>query len=194
MSPKKQPSTKLVVLSAPSGTGKSTLAAMLLARHANFKLSVSYTTRPPRGEEKPGVHYFFVDEPEFQRMVVAGQFLEHARVFGKHWYGTSRACVEAMLDGGDNVLFDIDVQGAASLKNAFGARCVTLFILPPSLEELEQRLRNRKTDSPEAIELRLKTARDEMAQASLFDYRIVNRDLAGTYAELEAILGREGCI
>lgn len=187
-------STKLIVLSAPSGTGKSTLANMLLERQNSIRLSVSYTTRAPRGEEKHGVHYYFVSEAEFQKMVAAGQFLEHAHVFGKSWYGTSRTTVEAALNSGNHVLFDIDVQGAHQLKKAFGTRCVTIFILPPSFEELEQRLRNRKTDTAEAIEARLKTAKQELKAASTFDYQVTNRDLEESYAELEKILKKEDCI
>jgi guanylate kinase len=192
MSPKHQ--SKLIVLSAPSGTGKSTIANMLLERHPAIKLSISFTTRAPRGQEKHGVHYYFVNEPEFMRMVEAGEFLEHALVFGKAWYGTSRASVQAMLDAGNHVLFDIDVQGAASLKAAFGKRCVTIFLLPPSLEELEARLRNRRTDSAEAIEGRLRTAREELKESPKFDYQIVNSDLQHTYAEIEKALKKEKCL
>lgn len=194
MSSKSARQNKLVVLSAPSGTGKSTLAAMLLKRQPNFQLSISHTTRAPRGEEKHGTHYYFVSEDEFKRMIAASDFLEYALVFGKSYYGTSRQAVEGWLAAGKNVLFDIDVQGAASLKKAFGNRCVTIFILPPSLDELEQRLRNRKTESAEAIELRLKTAREELKQAATFDYQIVNNDLETSYAEIEAVLRKEGCI
>ncbi|MBI3544774.1 MAG: guanylate kinase [Deltaproteobacteria bacterium] len=190
----KSEATKLVVLAAPSGTGKSTLAAMLLARNPRFKLSISYTTRAPRGEEKNAIHYFFVSEDEFTKMIEADRFLEYAVVFGKHRYGTARETVEEMLANGKHVLFDIDVQGARSLKKAFGARCVTIFILPPSFEELESRLRNRKTDTPEAIEARLKTARDEMAAAGEFDYRLVNQNLEDTYRELEGVLQKERCL
>lgn len=185
---------KLVVLAAPSGTGKSTLAAMLLARQPSFQLSISHTTRAPRGEEKNGKDYYFVDQSEFRRMIEQDEFLEYALVFGKNYYGTSRAAVESWLSSGKNVLFDIDVQGAASLKKAFGPRCVTVFILPPSMQELEQRLRNRKTETPEAIELRLKTAREEMKAAPSFDHQIVNQDLEATYAQLEVLLKKEGCI
>ena len=190
----KAQSTKLVVLSAPSGTGKSTLAAMLLAKHPAFKLSVSHTTRAPRGQEQNGVHYYFVDEKSFKTMIDENHFLEYALVFGKTWYGTSRSAVESWLGSGKHVLFDIDVQGAESLKKAFGKRCVTIFILPPSMEELESRLRNRKTESAEAIELRLKTARQELNEAAKFDYQIVNHELNQTYAELEGILQKEHCI
>ena len=201
MSPNKTPShgtlahtPKLVVLSAPSGTGKSTLASMLLSRHPSFQLSISYTTRPPRGEEKHGIHYFFASDSDFKKMVSDNHFLEYALVFGKHHYGTARASVENMLDTGKNVLFDIDVQGARSLKNAYGPRCVTIFLLPPSMEELETRLRKRKTETPEAIEARLKTARDELKLAPSFDYQIINHDLEGTFAEMEIVLKKEGCI
>lgn len=189
-----QRANKLVVLSAPSGAGKSTLAAMLLKRQPNFQLSISHTTRAPRGEEKNGTHYYFVGEPEFRQMIAAGDFLEHALVFGKNYYGTSRKAVEAWLAAGKNVLFDIDVQGAASLKKAFGDRCITIFVMPPSFEELANRLRNRKTESTDAIDLRLKTAQEELKAAPTFDHRIVNHELETTYAEIEDVLRKAGCL
>jgi guanylate kinase len=190
----KKTETKLVVLSAPSGTGKSTLAGLLLKHHPQFQLSISYTTRAPRGAEKNGTHYYFVDDAQFQDMVKQGKFLEHAHVFGKSWYGTARETVETSLKAGFHVLFDIDVQGAASLKKAFGQRCITVFILPPSMKELEERLRNRKTESQEAIDTRLRTARLEIAQAPSFDYQIINNDLDETFKELESVLKKEQCI
>lgn len=186
--------TRLVVFSAPSGAGKSTLAAMILKNHKDFALSISFTTRKPRGGEKHGIEYYFVTEDEFRHMVASHQFLEYAMVFGKNWYGTSRKAVEDILDSDRHVLFDVDVQGATALKKAFGPRCVTIFILPPSFEELEKRLRNRKTDHPDAIEARLNTARQELGQANLFDYRVVNADLETAYAEIEKILAKEKCI
>lgn len=186
---------KLVVLSAPSGAGKSTIANLLLQKHPErFELSISHTTRKPRGAEKHGVHYFFVTEPEFRKMAGENGFLEHAHVFGKYWYGTSRKFVEDILARGKNVLFDIDVQGADQLKAAYGKNCVTVFILPPSIEELENRLRGRKTETAEAIEFRLKTARGEMAAAERFDHRIRNVKLENAFAELENVLRREGCL
>lgn len=185
---------KLIVLSAPSGAGKSTLCSMLLAKRKNFVVSISHTTRAPRGEEKDGIHYYFVDEKQFQSMVSAGDFLEHAHVFGRSWYGTSRTKVEEALARGTHVLFDIDVQGARSLKKIYGKRCVTIFILPPSFEELEKRLRARATETEQAIQTRLATAKKELQEQSWFDYRIVNKDLNQSLAELEGVLKKEGCI
>lgn len=183
---------KLLVLSAPSGAGKSTLAKMVLERVPGFKLSISHTTRAPRGEEKHGTHYFFVDEKEFHRMIQVGDFLEHALVFGKTWYGTSKRFVETELKTGNHVLFDIDVQGAESLKKAFKDRCTTVFIDPPSVEELEKRLRGRKTESEAAIQTRLITAKKEMQAAESFDHRITNNDLDSAFKELQKILKKEG--
>lgn len=185
---------KLVVLSAPSGAGKSTLAAMLLREYPEFlKLSISYTTRQPRGGEQNGVHYFFVDEKTFEQMIFDGKFLEHAKVFNKYYYGTSLEWVQKeLLDY--SILFDIDVQGAAILKHAFGDRCVTVFIHPPSMEELETRLKGRKTDSPEAIAARMETARQEVSVAHTFDHQLTNKDLAECYMQLVKVMKKEGVI
>lgn len=186
--------TKLIVLSAPSGAGKSTLCSLLLERHSHFVISISHTTRQPRGEEKNGKHYHFVSDAEFQSMIHNGAFLEHAHVFGRSWYGTSREMVETALGKGNHVLFDIDVQGARALKSIYKDRCVTIFVLPPSFNELEKRLRTRATESEAAIQSRLETAKKELREASKFDYQIVNTDLKQTLAELEEILRKEGCI
>lgn len=185
---------KLVVLSAPSGSGKSTLVTLLLERNPSlFKLSISHTTRKPRGQEKEGIHYFFVTEEKFKKMISNGEFLEYAHVYQKDWYGTSKKFVDDTLSHGSNVLFDIDVQGASNLKKAFHKRCVTIFIHPPSFEELERRLRHRKTDTAKAIEARLKTARQEIKKAPSFDYQVVNKDLEKTYEEMISILKKEHC-
>ena len=194
MSSKKE-ETKLIVLSAPSGAGKSTLAGILLKKYSQkFKVSISYTTRAPRGKERNGVDYHFVTEDEFKKLISENAFLEYAHVFGKSWYGTSKKTVENLLKDGFHVVFDIDVQGAHSLKKVFGNRCVTIFIHPPSLAELEKRLKNRKTDSKESIEARLKTAKEEISKAPDFDHQIVNRDLDFSIAEIEKILKNEGCL
>lgn len=196
---------RLLVLSAPSGAGKSTLAAMLLKKfgpHApeysgpRFQLSISHTTRPPRGEgesrEKNGKHYHFVSEAEFERMIQKKDFLEYARVFNKYYYGTSRNAVECHITQGNHVLFDIDVQGASSLKSLYNDQCTTIFILPPSFEILAKRLSERKTESEEAIAMRLNTAKTEMLQANTFDYQITNSELQESFEKLEAILRNEG--
>lgn len=185
---------KLVVFSAPSGAGKSTLVSMLLSRHPRLISSISYTTRAPRGQEQDGVHYYFVSSEKFEEMRNRGQFLECAHVFNKYWYGTARSTVEAALGMNKSILFDIDVQGARALKSAFLDRCITIFILPPSFEELEARLRARATDSPESIRARLQTAKLEIAAAPDFDYRVTNNDLGQTAAEIESILTKEGCV
>lgn len=186
---------KLVVLSAPSGAGKSTIAGALLKRHpGELKLSISFTTRAPRGEEKNGVHYHFVGEDQFRTMIDRGEFLEHAHVFGKYFYGTSKAAVEGELSAGHSVLFDIDVQGAKSLKKTFGDRCITIFIQPPSFDELAARLRGRGTEDTKAVDLRLETARKELEQAGFFDHQVVNQRIEDSVAAVEAILKKAGCI
>ncbi len=185
---------KLIVLSAPSGTGKSTLANLLLKNHSDkIKLSISHTTRVPRGRERNGVEYFFTDRATFEKMISENEFLEHAQVFNTHYYGTSKSFVEKVLSTGLNVLFDIDVQGAFQLKSKYGDRCLSIFIHPPSMEILEERLRNRKTDKPEDIKKRLETAKVEIKESEKFDHHIVNKDLNVAFQELESLLKKAGC-
>lgn len=178
----------LFVLSAPSGAGKTTLVKALLARDPSLRFSISFTTRPPRAGEVNGRDYHFVDEARFGAMVAAGEFLEHATVFGNS-YGTSKAQVEALLDAGANVLLEIDWQGARQIRTN-APDCRTVFILPPSVAELERRLRSRATDSEDVIRRRLGQALDDMSHWQDFDYVVINGDLArATEGLVEIIAG-----
>ena len=161
----------LIVIAAPSGAGKTTLCSRLLADFDSIRLSISTTTRAPRGQEVHGREYFFKSREEFEQDIRADRFAEWALVHG-NYYGTSKQVIEESLASGTSVLLDIDVQGAASLKQAFPDRCLNIFVAPPSMEELESRLRNRNTDSEESIQRRLKNAREEMAQAANFDHPV----------------------
>ena len=181
---------RLFVIAAPSGAGKTTLVKALIKRNADLKFSVSYTTRPRRETEVEGRDYFFVDVDRFRELKQQGELLESALVFDNH-YGTSRSQVEARLADGDNVILEIDWQGARQVRESM-PECVTIFILPPSRPELERRLRDRRTDSPAVIERRLSDAVGDMAHWDEFDYVIINDDLADAVDELEAILRGEG--
>lgn len=176
-----------VVLSAASGTGKTTLSHLLLDSDPSLVLSISTTTRAPRGSEEHGVEYHFVDEPTFEAMIARGAFIEHARVHG-NYYGSSREWTEAQLAQGRDVVFDIDVQGGRQLKKTF-PEAVLIFILPPSMAELEGRLRRRGTDADDVIARRLDAARAEIA-AGLddYDYLVVNERLEQAIGDLAAIL------
>jgi guanylate kinase len=179
-----------VALSAPSGAGKTTLCAMLLRQFPEFALSISTTTRPPRPNEREGVHYFFVDDREFQRRVDAGEFVEWAVVHERR-YGTSKRTVDGLLAEGKHILFDIDVQGAMSLRRIYPERALLIFICPPSEDALRERLSLRKSDSPEVQAVRLANAKRELEWASKFDYAIVNDDLDRAFEELRSILEKE---
>ncbi len=177
---------RLLVLAAPSGAGKTTLVRALLERVPNLCFSVSYTTRPSRPGERDGVDYFFVDRDRFEAMVRRDEFLEHAQVFD-HWYGTSRAHVEQLLESGSSVLLEIDWQGARQVR-ARAPDAVTVFILPPCVAALEERLRKRATDPPAVIERRLRDAVDDMTHWNEFGYVVVNDELARAADELAAIV------
>ncbi len=183
----------LLILSAPSGAGKTTLAKHLLSVEPGARLSVSTTTRAPRGAEVEGREYHFVDDAAFHSMMERGEFLEWARVFGHH-YGTSRAVVEeALKEQGSITIFDIDVQGGSAIKAQY-PQAITVFILPPSLPELETRLRGRKTDSEEVIQLRLDAARSEILRGlAEYDYLVVNHVLEDAGADLRAIIRAARC-
>ena len=180
----------LYVVSAPSGGGKTSLVNALLERDENVTLSVSHTTRAPRPGEQDGVHYHFVNEQEFEDLARQGAFLEHARVFD-HFYGTGRAEVQRQLAAGYDVLLDIDWQGARQIRESFPA-ARTIFILPPSLSVLRERLVGRGQDSPAVIERRMRAARAETSHASEFDFLIVNDDFGAALADLHAIIRRGG--
>jgi len=181
---------RLFVISAPSGAGKTTLVRRLVECHPELRFSVSYTTRPQRTGERDGIDYHFVDDAEFVRMREAGEFLEHASVFGNS-YGTSRRQVEALLDAGHDVLLEIDWQGARQVRaNLPGS--VTVFVVPPSLEELERRLRGRATDTDAVIARRLGEAMDDIGHWAEFDHVIINDDLDAAVRALEGVLTGDG--
>lgn len=180
---------RLFAIAAPSGGGKTSLVRTLLERDDSLRLSISHTTRPPRPGESDGIDYHFIDEPAFEKLVEAGAFLEHARVFD-HSYGTGREAVREQLDQGHHVLLDIDWQGVRQLRAAF-PDCCSVFILPPSLEVLRHRLSRRGQDSSEVIERRMRDARAEISHWDEFDYVVVNDDFEAAVEELQAII-RDG--
>ena len=180
----------LIVISAPSGAGKTTLVRKALNSREDLAFSISYTTRPSRPREKDRVDYCFVTESEFQDMISRDEFLECAQVFG-HWYGTSRDSVEALRAAGKTVLLEIDWQGADQIRTR-ESTAVSVFILPPSRSELERRLRGRGTDSKENIGRRLREALTDMAQWEKFDYVLINEDVDTAVAEFKSILDGQG--
>ena len=180
----------MLVLSSPSGAGKTTLSRQLLDNDNQIQLSVSCTTRAKRPGETDGVDYRFLDTASFRGMVDRGEFLEHARVF-EHYYGTPKAPVDAALNSGRDVLFDIDWQGTQQLKEKGREDLVTVFILPPSTRDLERRLITRAQDSPEIVAKRMAKAADEMSHWAEYDYAIINRDIATSLMELKSILTAE---
>ena len=176
----------LFVVSAPSGTGKSSLVKALLELDSRLQVSVSHTTRQPRGQEQHGREYWFVPKEEFQAMVDRGDFFEHAEVHGNH-YGTSRQAIEERIKGGEDVVLEIDWQGALQMREAF-PYAVLVFILPPSYEELLQRLHRRGEDTADVIEVRMNNARIEVEQARHFDFIVVNALFESALFDLKAIV------
>ena len=176
---------RLIVVSAPSGAGKTTLCDRLIRDFSQLRLSISSTTRAPRGQEKHGVAYFFLTKEEFQKQIREDRFAEWAEVHG-NFYGTSKDFIDSMFKQGHSVLLDIDVQGAASLRHSYPDCCSTVFIAPPSLAVLEARLRARGTETEESIRKRLINAQSEMSEMPKFDCSIVNDELDHAYSRLKS--------
>jgi len=169
----------MIIVSAPSGSGKSTIVNWLMKEHPELSLyfSISCTSRAPRGEEKDGVEYFFLTPDAFKEKIANNEFLEYEEVYENRFYGTLKAQVERQREAGQNVVFDVDVKGGVNIKKHYGDEALSLFIQPPSVDELRKRLEHRGTDTPEAIEQRLAKAGYEMTFAPQFDHVIVNDDL-----------------
>lgn len=181
----------LIVISAPSGSGKTSLANRALEEIPKLRFSVSHTTRKPRPGERDQVEYIFVSEKEFEEMIGQGNFLEHARVYG-NYYGTSRAFVDEQLSVGYDVLLDLDVQGAAQVKKSY-PEAILVFVFPPSLEVLKTRLKNRGLDDPSIIDKRLRIAKKEIQRYTDYQYVIINREIEESLVELKSIIQVAGC-
>lgn len=178
---------KLIIFSAPSGTGKSTIISWLMKEHKelNLAFSISCTSRAPRGAEKDGVEYFFITPEEFRSKIEAGEFLEYEEVYTNRYYGTLKSQVERQLEAGQNVVFDVDVKGGVNIKQFYGSQALSVFIQPPSVGELRRRLEKRATDAPDVIDQRIARAEFEMGFAEKFDKVVVNDILE--YAEADAL-------
>ena len=180
---------KVIIFSAPSGAGKSTIVNHILELHPEIEFSISATSRAPRGEEKHGVEYYFFTADEFRQMIAEDKFVEHEEVYPGSFYGTLKSEVERIWAKGHVIIFDIDVQGGVNLKRIFGDQALSVFIQAPSVEVLRRRLVGRGTDTQEAIERRVAKAQSEMEfAAGKFDYVLVNDDLATAYAEVEQVV------
>ncbi|MGN1256183.1 MAG: guanylate kinase [Bacteroidaceae bacterium] len=183
---------KLIIFSAPSGSGKSSIVHRLMQDYPEFHLafSISATSRPPRGNEQDGVDYFFISPEEFRLRISRGEFLEYEEVYPNRFYGSLRAQIDRQLEAGQNVVFDVDVAGGCRIREIYGNRAMSIFVQPPSLEELERRLRSRNTDSQEQIAQRLGKAEQELSYAPRFDHIVVNDDFQ-TAVEQTASLVRD---
>ena len=178
---------KLIIISSPSGTGKSTIISWLMKEHKELNLaySISCTSRPPRGSEQNGVDYFFLTPEEFRQRIENDEFLEYEEVYTNRFYGTLKSQVDNQLEAGQNVVFDVDVKGGVNIKNYYGEQALSLFIQPPSIAELRKRLEGRATDAPEVIDQRIARAEFELTFADKFDKIVVNDILE--YAEADAL-------
>ena len=188
---------KLLIFCAPSGSGKSTLVQWLMKEHPelNLRFSISCTTRQPRGTEQNGVEYFFISPDEFRQKIAEDAFVEYEEVYTDKFYGTLKSQVQTQIERGENVMFDIDVKGGCNIKQQYGDEALSLFIQPPSIEELRRRLTGRGTDSAEMVEQRLAKAEYEMSFAPKFDRIIINDDLEkakeDVYSVIKEFLDRE---
>ena len=178
---------KLIIISAPSGTGKSTIISWLMKEHKELNLaySISCTSRPPRGAEQNGVDYFFLTPEEFRHRIENNEFLEYEEVYTDRFYGTLKSQVDNQLEAGQNVVFDVDVKGGVNIKKFYGDQALSLFIQPPSIAELRRRLEGRATDSPDVIDQRIARAEFELTFAKIFDKIVINDILE--YAEADAL-------
>lgn len=185
---------KLIIFSAPSGTGKSTIINWLMNEHKelNLAFSISCTSRQPRGTEQNGVEYFFLSPEEFRQKIADGEFLEYEEVYADRFYGTLKSQVERQTADGQNVVFDVDVKGGCNIKRHYGDKALSIFIQPPSVAELRRRLEARATDAPEVIDQRVARAEYELGFASQFDRVVVNDDLETAKADALAVI-KEFC-
>lgn len=182
--------TKVLIFSAPSGSGKSTIINYLLSHPLNLSFSISATSRPPRGTEKDGVEYYFLSPEEFRKKIANDEFLEYEEVYKDRYYGTLKSEAERLLNNGKHVVFDVDVVGGCNIKEYYGERALSIFIKPPSIEVLRQRLEKRGTDAPEVIEERLGKAEYELGFAERFDTTIINGDFDQAKAEVFELVSR----
>ncbi len=179
---------KLIILSAPSGAGKSTIVQALLKKDYKLEFSISATSRAPRGEEKDGVEYYFLSPGEFKNRIAQDAFLEWEEVYANNYYGTLKSEVERITSKGNNIVFDVDVVGGINIKKMYGNDALSLFIQPPSIEELRNRLKNRGTDSDEKIAVRIAKAEKELDYANRFDHVIINDNLEHALENAEKVL------
>lgn len=178
----------ILIFCAPSGSGKSTFVKYLLDRYTNFELSISATSRPPRGQEVNGREYYFLSAEQFKQKIAAGDFVEYQEVYTNYFYGTLKSEIERIESKGHHVVFDVDVVGGLNLKHLFGDKAVSIFVQPPSIEALRERLLGRGTDSMEMIQQRLNKASKELSYAPQFEVRIVNDQLPVALQDLEHVL------
>ncbi len=179
---------KLVIISAPSGAGKSTIVRHLLGKGLSLEFSVSATTRMPRGKEKNGKEYYFLSVDEFRKKIAGGDFIEWEEVYSDQLYGTLKSEIGRICETGRSILFDVDVKGGIHLKNIYGTRALSIFIMPPSVNELERRLLTRGTDDPEKIKMRVAKAEQEMKLAGEFDNIVVNDNLEQAETEVYGLV------